>query len=62
MTQLLTPEKEIDISRVPSALTERRFVARERYYERTFVELEKQRFWPRVCGRWPAGSVDPRDR
>jgi nitrite reductase/ring-hydroxylating ferredoxin subunit len=33
---------------VPHAMGDPRFVPRERYYDREFFELEKERLWPRV--------------
>jgi phenylpropionate dioxygenase-like ring-hydroxylating dioxygenase large terminal subunit len=48
MTQLLTPGEDIDTSQVPFALTDRRFVPRERYFDRSFFELENEKFWPHV--------------
>ncbi len=48
MTQVLTPSTEIDTSGVPFAITDRRFIPRERYYDRAFFELENEKLWPHV--------------
>jgi phenylpropionate dioxygenase-like ring-hydroxylating dioxygenase large terminal subunit len=38
----------VDTSRVPFAMRDRLHVPRERYYDRAFFELEKQKLWPRA--------------
>ncbi len=48
MTQLLEPAQNVDTSKVPYAITDRAFIPRERYYDRDFFELEKEKLWPRV--------------
>jgi phenylpropionate dioxygenase-like ring-hydroxylating dioxygenase large terminal subunit len=46
MTQLLTPE--VDTSKVPFAITDRRLIQRERYYDKEFFALENEKLWPHV--------------
>src|SRR5437879_6391003 len=48
MTQLLTPDSDVDTSRVPFSITDRRRISRERYYDKSFFELENEKFWPHV--------------
>jgi phenylpropionate dioxygenase-like ring-hydroxylating dioxygenase large terminal subunit len=48
MTQVLSPEMKVDTSKVPFVVTDRSFIPRERYYNREFFELEKEKLWPHV--------------
>jgi phenylpropionate dioxygenase-like ring-hydroxylating dioxygenase large terminal subunit len=48
MTQMLARETDVDTSRVPFAVRDRSFIPKERYFDRTFFELENQRLWPRA--------------
>src|SRR6266545_1810724 len=46
MTQLLN--REVDTSKVPFAITDRRFIQRERYIDKEFFALENEKLWPHV--------------
>jgi len=46
--QPLRAGNEVDVSKVPFPITDRRLIPRERYYDREFFELENEKFWPHV--------------
>ena len=54
MTQVTEPEvgalapEPIPATTAPFGIRDRAFIPRERYYDRSFFELEKQQLWPRV--------------
>lgn len=48
MTQLLNPAQLTPVPGVPFAMTDRRYVPRERYYDPEFFRLENERLWPKV--------------
>ena len=48
MTAMRTTDQDIDTSHVPFRMTDRCFVPRERYYDKTFFDLENERLWPHV--------------
>jgi phenylpropionate dioxygenase-like ring-hydroxylating dioxygenase large terminal subunit len=45
---VLTTDGSIDTSQVPFAITDRCFIPRQRYFDRTFFELENEKLWPHV--------------
>jgi phenylpropionate dioxygenase-like ring-hydroxylating dioxygenase large terminal subunit len=48
MTELLAPALDDDTSGVPFAITNRRLIPAQRYYDKDFFELEKRKLWPHV--------------
>lgn len=48
MTQQLTAGTDRARSTAPFAITDRAFIPRERYFDRDFFELEKEKLWPHV--------------
>lgn len=54
MTQVIDPmtreneSETVDTSAVPFAITDRSYIPRERYYDKTFFELENEKLWPHV--------------
>ena len=48
MTELLSSARDVDTSGVPFAITNRRLIPAQRYYDKDFFELEKQKLWPHV--------------
>jgi phenylpropionate dioxygenase-like ring-hydroxylating dioxygenase large terminal subunit len=48
MTELLSSARDVDTSEVPFAITNRRLIPAQRYYDKAFFELEKRKLWPHV--------------
>ena len=64
MTQVIDPtaraseSETVDTSAVPFAITDRSYIPRERYYDKTFFELENEKLWPHV---WQMACRSRRD-
>ena len=46
MTQATMPPTAASAAEVPFAIRDRAFIPRERYYDKTFFELENEKLWP----------------